>query len=564
MKNRNPKIFCREADIKMNRFLHTLCFILYACIASSQIAPGKYWIQFSDKTHNPYSVDRPEEFLSGRAVMRRINQNIPFTEQDLPVTPQYVDSLESLGLTILNVSKWFNGVVVASNDDVLLDTIHRYGFISGSPLSQSKSGQIAYKREDKQKFENKYDTLSVYGHAANQIEMLNGRALHSSGYLGEGKMIAITDAGFFNADELPLLENLWNNKLILVHRDFVDKDKTPYSSHSHGMMVLGACGGYIEDVFIGTAPKASYLLLRTEDTNSEYLIEEYNWLSAAEFADSMGADIISVSLGYSTFTEPLQDHTYADMDGETTPISRAANIASGKGMLVVTSAGNEGDESWYYITAPGDATSVLAVGAVDSTGIITDFSSRGPSSDGRVKPNVCAKGRHVYVQWIDGTFVLSNGTSYSCPLISGMAACLWQANPMATNTEIKAAIEQSADRYHYPDSDYGYGIPDFSLADDLLKEWIAADSMQYSVSVFPNPATSHVFIRMDENAYAQTDEIHVNIRKINGYLVQTINLKASNGLFFLNLNQIEGLNQGMYLLEIISENNTFTKKIMLF
>ena len=547
----------------MNRFCIIWLLLLNVSITFSQLAPGKYWIQFTDKENNTYSLDNPEEFLSERALLRRSKQNISLTSQDLPVSTVYIDSLEALGVTILNSSKWFNGAIIESTDTLLLDTLYKLGFIANNPFLQYKSGTDFEKKDQTKKYSDDYDSVTFYGKSWNQVEMINGQYLHKQGYLGDEIIIAITDAGFFYADEVPLLQHLWDNNRILVHRDFVDKNTIPFTAHAHGMMVLGACGGYLENVFIGTAPNAQYLLLRSEDNGSEYIIEEYNWVCAAEFADSMGADIINTSLGYSDFWDVSQDHSFSDMDGKTTPITRGSNIAASKGMLVVTSAGNEGNHPWYYITAPADADSIITVGAVDSTGRIAGFSSRGPTSDNRLKPNVCAKGENVFVQWIDGTLTLNRGTSYASPLIAGMAACLWQANPQATNMEIKQAIERSCDRYLYPDFEYGYGIPDFELADKLIKEWYTTDTLSGNVIVYPNPASTYVFIQICQPSPDTEEQITVKIRKLNGHLVQTVNLKSYTNTYFINLNNIQGITNGIYILEIITKNNSFTKKVML-
>jgi subtilisin family serine protease len=245
---------------------------------------------------------------------------------------------------------------------------------------------------------------------------------------------------------------------------------------------------------IGTASEADFMLLRSEDTGSEFMIEEDNWTAAAEFADSAGADIINSSLGYTLFDDPGQDHVYADMDGNTTRVSRAADIAASKGMVVVISAGNAGSSYWRYIGAPADADSVLAVGAIDANRYVAGFSSRGPSSDGDVKPDIMAIGSGTYMAGADGGIVQGNGTSLSAPVISGLAACLWQSSRSSSAMDILEAIRESADNFMQPTGDYGYGIPDFNLACALLKAAQGSQESGEVITAFPNPFNDQLYI----------------------------------------------------------------------
>jgi subtilisin family serine protease len=230
------------------------------------------------------------------------------------------------------------------------------------------------------------------------------------------------------------------------------------------MMVLSTMGAKKSRKIFGAAPDADYILLRTEDVFSENLIEEYMWVCAAEFADSSGADIINSSLGYTTFDDSLQNHTYEDMDGETTPISIGAGIACNKGIIVVSSAGNSGSSSWRFIGAPADNFDVLSVGAVDENEEITSFSSYGPNSDGALKPNVVAQGKNTVIISSSDTVRTGSGTSFSSPITAGMVACLWGAQPTQTPAAVKDAIYKSADRYLNPDDQFGYGVADYFSA----------------------------------------------------------------------------------------------------
>ncbi|MEA3445735.1 MAG: hypothetical protein U9R19_13530, partial [Bacteroidota bacterium] len=308
--------------------LTTFAIIYFAVQVFAQTAPDKYWVKFTDKTNTPYSLTNPSDFLTSRAIQRRLAQNISYAENDLPVDPAYIDSLENIGVQVLTRSKWFNAATIYTNNQALLSQIQALPFVQGiQKVARLKTlaynGVNLFREYD---FKNQATPLSInnYGAGTNQIEMLNGHILHNDGFDGAGKVIAVLDAGFKNADTLACFQSLWDNKQIFGFRDFVTGDSTVFEDHSHGMSVLSTMGGYLPGQLIGTAPGAAYWLLRSEDTGSEYVIEEDNWVVAAEFADSVGADIINSSLGYTVFDISSQNHTYADMDGNTTHVTRGA------------------------------------------------------------------------------------------------------------------------------------------------------------------------------------------------------------------------------------------------
>ncbi|MCK5823410.1 MAG: S8 family serine peptidase [Bacteroidales bacterium] len=550
----------------MNKFYKIVFPIIFLCNINiyAQVSPNKYVISFTDKNNNQYSVNQPNEFLSQRAIERRIKQDIDIVENDLPITSAYVDSLQKLGLTILNKSKWFNSLTIFSTDSLLLDTIENISFIK----NLKKSSSIHKKNYDYNKFFCKrkkvdYSSLnnkigvSKYGYSENQIKMLNGHVLHNNGNQGQGMQIAVIDAGFYHVNSLPAFDSLLLNNQILGTKDFVDGGSSVYEDHSHGMSVLSILAGNVPYIFIGTAPKAKYWLLRSEDASTESLIEEENWASAAEFADSVGADVISCSLGYSVFDDAAQNHTYADMDGKTTRISRAANIATSKGILVVNSAGNEGNKLWKYLTAPSDADSVLCVGAVDKNGDYASFSSTGPTYDGRIKPNIVSQGKNTVFQAGDGLFYEGNGTSFSTPIIAGLAACLWQAHPTVNNMEIFNAIVQSSNQYHNPDNITGFGIPDFGKANLFLD--YNDSGKENIISVYPNP-----FIDVLNFDFYSIDNDNIEIELYN-ILGQKISFNKHN-LAFTSYNKIQinfnSLENGIYFLRVASKDKFYTKKVI--
>ncbi|MFH1321484.1 MAG: S8 family serine peptidase [Bacteroidota bacterium] len=455
-------------------------FVIFNFQSSAQTYPSKYWIQFTDKNNSPFSISDPAAFLSQRAIDRRTVQNIPIELNDLPVNPAYIDSVRSTGVSILNRSKWFNAVTIdttGTNDTLVLDKIQSFSFVTQmDTVGKWKGPLLSDVGVDKWEIENStiapvFSSLSEdtdYGQSLNQIAMIGGDILHAHGYRGEGIIIAVLDAGFRNADIIPAFDSLRANDQIIGTWDFVNREVNVFGYHSHGTWVLSTMAANLPGQIVGTAPKARYWLLRTEDGDSEYVIEEDNWVAGAEFADSAGADVFNTSLGYTTFNDSTQDHTYADMDGNTTRITIGADIAASKGILVVNAAGNEGSSSWHYIVAAADGDSVLAVGAVDADGNYAGFSSAGPSFDGRIKPNVAAQGSNTVCAGIYGGITMLSGTSVASPIISGMAACLWQANPGATNMQVFDAIQQSASQYQNPDYLLGYGIPFFTAANLII------------------------------------------------------------------------------------------------
>lgn len=492
-----------------------LVYSFLSVFVLAQVAPDKYWIRFTDKNNSPYSINGPTQFLSQKAIDRRNTQGIAITENDIPVNPSYIQAVSSLGATILNVSKWLNSVTVYTTNPAVVDAIEQLPFV----LTVEKSNLNNVPPEISQKpffevetygdFSNSKPVESLssgksynYGQAFNQISMLNGIALHDLGYNGTGMTIAVLDAGFLNTNTIPAFNYLWNNNRILGSKDFVDPlNPNIFGSHSHGTSVLSTMGANLTGQIIGTAPEASYWLLRSEDGGSEYLIEELNWVSAAEFADSVGADVINSSLGYTTFDDPAQNHTYLDMDGNSAIISRGADMAVSKGMIVVNSAGNEGSSSWYYIGAPADGDSVFSIGAVNASGNYVSFSSHGPTADGQMKPDVVAQGSgSTIINAYTGNVSTGSGTSFSSPITAGMVTSLWQAHPNRRNTEVLDAIRQSASLSGNPNYQLGYGIPNYLTAHELLSLPVNYDIF-LSIKVFLEGAFNGSAMNADLNGY---------------------------------------------------------------
>lgn len=432
--------------------------LLAAVGASAQQDTLKYRISLKDKAATGYSLDRPEDFLSIKAIERRKKQGLAIDSTDLPVCKKYVDAIRKKGVRIVTTGKWDNFVTVSCNDTTLIDKIARLPFVRATEkvwtAPDPELPVMATKRDSL--INTPLWVEEIYGPARRQIEMSKGDKLHDAGFKGQGMTIGIIDAGFHNADRIAAMKNI----RILGVKDFVNADADIYAESDHGMCVLSCIGMNQPHVMIGTAPEASFWLLRSEDEYSEHLVEQDYWAAALEFADSVGVDVVNTSLGYYTFDDKTKNYRYSDLDGKFALMSRQAAKAADKGMVVVCSAGNAGSGPWKKTTPPGDADHVLTVGAVDKKGELAPFSSIGNTADGRVKPDVVAVGKGSDVMGTDGILRRANGTSFSSPILCGMVTCLWQALPHLTAKEIIELVRRSGDRAESPDNIYGYGIPD--------------------------------------------------------------------------------------------------------
>ncbi len=418
----------------------------------------RYLILLKDKNGTPHTTTQPGTFLSDRAIQRRSTRNIAISERDLPVNPAYTAAIGSTGAQVLHTTKWFNGVVVSASQSQLqaIQALPCYkGIERGMALTGTNySARIT---QPDTKF-GSYEAID-YGNSRFQLDMLGVQQLHAIGHTGQGLLIGVFDSGFTNADQQVYLSHLFENGQIVDTYDFISRNENVYDDHSHGLQVLSVMASKWEGKLVGPAFDADYVLYRTENDASETPYEEVAWLLAAERADSLGVDVINTSLGYNYFDNSAHDYTYAQMDGKTTIISRAARFAARTGMLLVASAGNEGNNSWKHITAPADVDSVLTVGAVTSTGARSSFSSLGPNAEGVIKPDVAALGSGVSLGSVSGTVTSSNGTSFSSPLVASFAALLWQVYPEKTAQELAAYIRSIGNKAGQPDNETGYGIP---------------------------------------------------------------------------------------------------------
>jgi len=529
----------------------------------------RYLVYFKDRSitdaHYHYSLDKPEEFLSQRAIERRKRQSIALATKDMPIQNSHIQALKATGAGVWYVSRWLNAALIEA-DEATLVKVKALRFVkpetdmvspNRSPTNGNKKTltDATFKNHagnEKHSFL-QIDSIEHYGRAYNQAKMLEVSEMHKRGYRGQGMVIAVFDAGFLNGDKVPFLKHLHDDKRILGTYNFVEGQEDVYrvSDGSHGLEVLSCMGGYEKGKIIGTAPEASYYLFRTEDAATEHKVEEFNWLIAAEKADSLGADLINSSLGYTDFDDDTQDYTYKDMNGKKSIASRAATWAASVGIIVVNSVGNEGGGDWRYMGAPADADSILSVGALDANKARAYFSSYGPTYDKRLKPNLSAQGSPATVGKPSGNIGNNSGTSFSSPVLCGMVASFWQAFPQLTNMEIIEVLQESASQATKPDTITGYGIPNCKLAYTTAQLKIAKAKTGFHL--FPNPLPDGQALRMAFSEYYQGKKIKIELINMKGSILESVLLHKAEKQY--EWNNIAKLNKGLYIIRVIEGKN---------
>src|SRR6186997_520912 len=446
----------------------------------------RYVINLKNKGGSIFSLSAPSAYLSQRAINRRTRYGIAIDSTDMPVTPSYITQIRNVpNVTVLNISKWQNSVSIQTSDPNAITTINGLSFVqSFAPIAARTQNNTTEKLTiadqpyiSSQRVTDITDFFNYGTGSFAEINLHKGQFLHNIGLRGQGMLIAILDGGFFNYTMLDAMDSIIINNQVLDTWDFYSNNSTVSDDHPHGMQCLSTIAANIPGQFIGKAPKANFMLYRTEDTNSEYPIEEFNMVCGMERADSAGTDVISASLGYSDFDDASFNHTYSQMNGNTTIAAIGADLAAKKGILFVAAAGNEGGNAWHYIMTPADGDSVLAIGAVNTSGAVGSFSSFGPSSDGQVKPDVASVGVNAMVQSTSNTVATGSGTSFACPNMAGLSSILWQAFPEVNNMRIVRALRESGSIALAPDDRIGYGIPDLKSAfGTLLIEFATSNS----------------------------------------------------------------------------------------
>lgn len=535
-----------------------ITILVILLISQLSIAQTEHaWVYFTDKPNVANALANPSTILTQKAIDRKNNHGIVIDERDVPVNETYISQVKAqTGITVKAKSKWFNCIHVLGTqtdiDNLLnLPFVNEIIYADHSLNTANRSVAFTTVKQTAEKLE----TLVVYnyGNSSNQATMIKVEKLHELDYTGEGVTVAVMDSGFPNVNTMTAFQRLRDNGDLLNGYDFVDRNPNiyAYTGNSHGTNVLSDMAAYIDGQFVGTAPDASYYLFRTEDAASETPVEESYWVEAAERADSLGVDVINTSLGYNRFDESRYDYTTNDMDGNTAFITRGANIAVEKGILVVNSAGNSGnDGTWGIITAPADGN-VFTVGAVDASGNYASFSSRGRVPNIPVKPDIVAQGASVYVVSSGGSVVTSNGTSFSSPIIAGAMACMVQAFPNKTNLELMQIVRESASIYTNPTTELGYGIPNFELAFQTLA--IVENGTEEKITLFPNPAKTTLHVKIP----ATIQQAKITLINVLGRTVQSFQSTSP-----LQLIDVSKLATGMYLLQIETDNKIITKKLI--
>jgi serine protease AprX len=542
-----------------------ISFILLLSVfafTDSLTAQIKYWVMFKDKNGTPYSTSTPSAYLSAKSIARRSAQGIGIDNSDLPVTPSYVSQVAAVpGVTVFYRSKWLNGIVVVLTNTAVINTINSFSFVTttnqvhryritlpivnASLLPDLGSG-------------NKVQATSGYnyGPAAWQAAMLGVDCMHNLGFRGQGMTIAVLDAGFQNANTNSVFDSLFMENRLLGTRDLVMGDTMVFEDDIHGAYCLSTMAANQPGIIIGTAPKAKYWLLRSEDVSTETISEEYNWVRGAEFADSVGADICTTSLGYNQFDGGLNDHTYADLTGRKAPMSIAANMAARKGMFILNAAGNEGTSTWHYICVPADADSICTVGAVDSLKNKANFSSFGPTADGRIKPDLCARGQSAYVCSPTSTNAFyGSGTSFATPILAGAVACLWQSKHALTNMQLLRGLKQYASNSLSPNNAIGWGIPNVCYTYNSTIGIQEITTNDKGVSVFPNPVGNVMTVSLSDKELSV-----IKITDVFGKEIKCEIIKQNEGtLYSVNTSSFLG---GVYFVTIGGPNQMITKKFV--
>ncbi|KUJ52272.1 S8/S53 family peptidase [Chryseobacterium sp. JAH] len=528
-----------------------LLFCFLAGYSLSQAQSELVFVYFNDKPNKATFYANPLSELTQKSLNRRTSLGIPLNDQDAPIEPSFIQNLQNLGFTIIDSSKWLNGVALTANQ-AQVNLIKAQSFVQ-SVESFAKNSSLVLKTETVNKwksFEHAQKNLTVfnYGSGLDQIDQINLKPLHLAGFTGTGVTIAVIDTGFPTVNTGSAFSRLWTNNSIKGGYDFVTKTTNIYDTtlNAHGTVVLGAIGGYIQNTFVGSAPDSDFYLYRSENAAAEVPEEELYWIEAAEEADRKGVDLITTSLGYSTFDDPKYSYTYANMNGTTSFIARGSQIAVSKGIFVLVAAGNSGAQTWHYITTPADNAQVFTIGSVDSAGISSTFSSFGPNSSGAVKPDASARGTASTTVNNNITTTVS-GTSIATPIAAGGVACLIQAFPSMNRNTMRTQLRQTASLFPNHTDQMGYGILNFgSLYNSVLNtsELVKREK----ISIFPNPVQSILNIATEGEVLSL--EVYDNLGRL---VLKSKNQKSIN---------VQDFSHGTYYLKIQVKDRVYYEKFL--
>lgn len=538
----------------MKKIISAICLLIFVLPAFSQ---QDALVFFEDKAGVAEALANPITILTQESLDRKQAHNTPIDERDVPVNESYITQLkEASGITVLAKSKWMNAAFVRGTAQAISD-LENLAFVNAveySDKSQNfgpvQGGIVPSKWEEEN---NQSKTNYNYGTAANQTEMISADFLHQQDFTGEGMIIAVLDSGFPNVFNNPAFEHIVTEGRLLGTYDFAERQENVDGTGSHGARTFSNIGAKIDDEFVGTAPDASFYLFRTEFGPTENPVEEAWWVEALERADSLGVDVVNTSLGYQDYDNPAYDHSYQDLDGQTTIGARGANHAFDKGLLLVTSGGNDGN-GFMFVGTPADSPGILSIGAVDSEGNYASFSSVGPTVDGRVKPDVMSQGLNAAIVDEFGMVATSNGTSFSSPIIAGAVASLWQSRPNTPNNQIMDIVRQSAHLFNTPTDQMGYGIPNFEDAYNALQILSVEDQLlKENFAVYPNPARDFIKVNFP-NAVS---EASLKLYNILGDLLLSKTISVSNNTILL-----DEYSNGIYLVSVASKGKQNTFKII--
>lgn len=538
--------------VKSSRLLF---FFLVCSVPSLWAQQNRYMVFFTDKDNSAYSIDQPLAYLSQRALDRRVKNSVNVTEQDLPVNATYIDAVRQAGATVFHKSKWFNAILVQC-DVGLIATLEALPIVDRVELAAP--GQVNTGRRATNFLSNRTPSSARVKTTA-QLSMLGLDVLHQLNLKGEGVKIAVFDSGFPGVNQTAAFAHLQDN--IIDTYNFVNNQSEVFVNDDHGTEVLSVMAGFVEGSFAGGAYNSDYHLYVTEEVPSEYRIEEYNWLFAAERADSAGVDVINASLGYNLFDNATMNYAKSQLNGETAVVTRAAELAADRGVVVVVSAGNEGNNSWQLITPPADAVGVIAVGSVTSSGNRSPFSSVGPTSDNRIKPDLSAMGSGVFVIRESGNTGTSSGTSVASPLLASLVAGIIQRYDTLSREEIINALKETASKADSPDNLLGYGIPNFISVRELLDVAVIENPDPSSrFDVYPNPADSG-FIYVRPKKVLDKKLVFLEVVDTRGKTVKRIEFPLA---FQSDITTIDltGISAGILLIRITADNQTDIFKIV--
>lgn len=529
--------------------------LLWFVAASASAQENRYMVFFKDKDGTPYTIARPFEFLSQKAIDRRLKHDIEIEVSDLPVNPAYLEGVRNAGAPVFHTTRWLNGVLIQCDPAVTeavkaLPYVDRVEFVA--PLAKLQSG-------GRRSLNLRTRSNHIGAETESQLKMIGIDLMHQAAYKGEGVTIAVLDSGFPGVNTIPAFDHLFANGTFAeaVSFDFVHNTSDVFQYDDHGTQVLSVMAADIPDAFTGGAYEATFQLFITEDVPTEYRIEEYNWLFAAERADSAGVDIIHSSLGYYDFDDTSMNYTLGQMDGKTTIVSRAAQWAADRGIVIVTSAGNEGAiPSWRIITAPADAVDVLAIGAVSSTLQKTNSSSIGPTADNRIKPDLVALGSGVKVVKASGQISTASGTSLAAPLVTSLAAGILQRYPDLNNREVITVLRQTASQAGNPDNLLGYGIPNFQAVVNYQEHIPQTNPFE----IFPNPLAEDTLIISPFDP-AVIDSCEIEIVSSQGQILGRVTARF-DWLKRTYKADLSTLSSGVYYIRVLAEKRRHTFKLV--